>query len=107
MTWKINTDATNPAKGFIKANTANATTYTEIYTSVYDKNGQALVTLNEMEQVTAIYLYEAGQTQHLEPLRVDRSADLEGEPHRLGDPQVVYVETGPNPLTPAATPRSS
>ena len=62
--------ATNPAHGYIKANNTDATTYTEIYTSVYDKNGQALVTLNEVARREHLPL--RGRTdQHLEPLRVE------------------------------------
>ena len=53
--WKTDTTATDPGYGFIKRNA----TSTELYVSVYDKAGQAIVALVELETGDRITLYES------------------------------------------------
>ena len=101
LEWKTSTAATDPAHGFIKANTATAATYTAIYTSVYDKNGQALVTLNELDAGDGIFLYEAGQISTWNQYELTGAPTLHGAPTEWATIPVTYVATGPLPFTPA------
>ena len=101
LEWKTNTDPTNPAHGYIKANTGDATTYTEIYTSVYDRNGQALVTLNEMSTDDEVFLYEAGQISTWNRYQLTAAPSLKEDPIDWAVLKVIYVDTGPRTFTPS------
>ena len=101
LEWKIATTATNPLHGYIKANNNDAAAFTEIYTSVYDKNGQALVTLNEMSTGDEIYVYEAGQLSTWNRYELTAPPDLKEDPIDWAVLYVNYVGTGPLPFTPS------
>ena len=99
--WKTNTAATDPAHGFIKANTTNPTTYTSLYVSVYDKDGHALLAVNTMDTGDDVVLYEAGQIGTWNRYTTTGPPVLQGTPTEWAIIPVVYAETGPLPFTPA------
>jgi hypothetical protein len=101
LEWKTNTAATDPAHGFIKANSGTATAYTNIYTSVYDKNGQAMVGLNELDTGDDVFLYEAGQISTWNRYTLTGPPVMHGSPIEWATLPVTYAETGPSPFTPA------
>jgi len=98
--WKTNTAATDPAHGYLKANTSDPLTYTQIYASVYDKNGQALVVLNELDTGDEIFIYEAGQISTWNMYTLTAPPTLNGTPTEWATLAVTYIETGPLPFTP-------
>jgi hypothetical protein len=102
LQWKVNTAATNPAHGYIKANTTDPTTFTALYTSVYDKNGQALVALNELDTGDSLFLYEAGQIGTWNRYVLTAPPTLNEVPIDWATIPVTYAETGPLPLVLAA-----
>ena len=60
--WKTSTAATDPAHGFIKANNADAHLYTEVYASVYSKEG-SVVRFDQVEVDGIFLIYELGQLE--------------------------------------------
>ena len=98
--WKTNLLATDPAHGFIKANSATATAYTEIYVSVYDKNNQALLALNTLDTGDEVYIYEAGQIGTWNKYVLTAEPTLHGTPAEWATLPVEFAETGPAPFTP-------
>jgi hypothetical protein len=100
LEWKTSVTATNPAHGYIKANSLDATQYTEIYTSVYDKNGQALVTLNEMSVGDEVYVYESGQLSTWNRYKLTAVPDMKDDPIDWAILSVTYDSTGPRAFTP-------
>jgi Collagen triple helix repeat (20 copies) len=99
--WKISTAATDPANGYIKANTTDASTYTNIYISIYDKNNQAFLPINDLDTGSEFHLYEAGQVQTWNLYRLTGPPILQGSPVDWATLPVEFVESGPLPFTPS------
>ena len=98
--WKVNSDPTDPNEGFIKSNTSDPLTYTELYISAHDQNGAGFLPILSLEEGDDIFIYEANQ------ISTWNSYKLTGAPIHQGDPivwatlPVVYDDTGPLSFTP-------
>jgi Collagen triple helix repeat (20 copies) len=100
--WRTNTVANDPSHGYMKANTSVATAYTELYISVYDKNGQALVVFNGMRAGDDLFLYEANQINTWNRYTLTAPPTMQGTPIEWATLSVVFAETGPALFTPGS-----
>ena len=98
--WKTNTEATNPANGFIKADNILPTAYTKFYISAHDKNGQAFLPMLTMETGDDIYLYEANQIETWNHYKLTGSPEPQQTPIDWAILPVAYEDTGPLPFSP-------
>jgi hypothetical protein len=97
--WSTDIAATDPGHGNIKADTADAVTYTAIYASSYTTTEQAVVELARLAAGDIVYLYELGEVATWNRYEVsDAPINQASEWFEL---PVVYVGTGVMPFTPA------
>ena len=95
--WKTNTEATDPAHGFIKANNADAELYTEFYASVYTKEN-TVVRFDQVEVGSLFLLYELGQLETWN--RYEVTGPVVVHSNEWFTVPCVFVESGPLPFTP-------
>jgi Domain of unknown function (DUF4082)/Collagen triple helix repeat (20 copies) len=95
--WKVSTAATDPAHGFIKANHADATLYTEFYASVYTKEN-TVVRFDQVEVGGIFLMYELGQLETWN--RYEVTAPVVVHDNEWFTVPCVFVESGPLPFTP-------
>jgi hypothetical protein len=95
--WKASTAATDPAHGFIKANNAVATLYTEVYASVYDKAG-SIVRFDWIDIDGEFSIYELGQLETWNRYKV--TGPIVNNGNEWWKIPCVYVASGPLPFTP-------
>jgi collagen type VII alpha len=95
--WKVNTEETDPAHGFIKANNADATLYTEFYASVYTKEN-TVVRFDQVEVGGIFLMYERGQLETWN--RYEVTAPVVVHDNEWFTVPCVFVESGPLPFTP-------
>jgi microcystin-dependent protein len=95
--WKVNTDETDPAHGFIKANNADPTLFTEFYASVYTKEG-TVVRFDQLEVNDSFWIYELGQIETWN--RYELTAPVVNNGNEWWTVPCIFAESGPQPLTP-------
>jgi Domain of unknown function (DUF4082) len=98
--WKVNTAATDPAHGWMKANVLAATDYTELYISLYDEDGKAVIGLADLKSGDVLHIYEAGQIGTWNAYQLTGDPVLQGDPVEWLTLPIVYTESGPSLLTP-------
>jgi hypothetical protein len=98
--WKTSTLATDPAHGYIKANSGTATAYSAFYISVYDKGNQAFLGLSTLKAGDVLAIYESGQIQTWNRYTLTGPPVLQGSPAEWATIPVVYTSTGPQAFTP-------
>ena len=95
--WKTATTATDPAHGFIKANVADATLYTEIYASVYTKEN-TVVRFDQVEVGGIFLMYELGQLETWN--RYEVTAPVVVHDNEWFTVPCVFIESGALLFTP-------